>query len=189
VLKAVADRFFVPGVTVVYTLPLKVAHNRRAESWKAPITRLPRREHRRKPHLWLVNRLQKLWCWLLALRFWLLNWQQWQLKVLWSPLRGLVVENIHQIMLEITVAAERVGDGRQRLFLGNLPRFESTEGLEDGDCLARLLAKRGLSGLAYAAGWVGAFRRKGAEDRQPLLCESSKWTDVTCDGEMWACIP
>jgi hypothetical protein len=91
------------------------------------------------------------------------------------------VENIHQIMLEITVAAERVGDCRQRLPLGDLPIFESTESLEDGVCLVRLLAERGLSGLAY--------RRKRAEERQPLLCESSIWTDVTCDGEMWACIP
>jgi hypothetical protein len=96
--------------------------------------------------LWLVDRLQKLWCWLL-------NWQQWQLKVLWSPLRGLVVENIQQVMLEIIVAAERGGDVRQRLLLGDLPRFELTEGLEDGGCLARLLTERGLSGLAYAAGW------------------------------------
>jgi hypothetical protein len=93
----------------------------------------------------------------------------------------LVVKNIHQILLEIMVAAERVGDGRQRLLLGNLPIFESTESLEDGVCLVRLLAERGLSGLAY--------RRKRAEERQPLLCESSIWTDVTCDGEMWACIP
>jgi hypothetical protein len=77
-----------------------------------------------------------------------------------------MVENIHQIMLEIIVAAERVGDGRQRLLLGNLPRFESTESLEDGVCLARLFAERGLSGLAY--------RRKRAEDRQPPLCESSR---------------
>jgi hypothetical protein len=81
-------------------------------------------------------------------------------------------------MLEITLAAERVGDCRQRLPLGDLPIFESTEGLEDGVCLARLLAERGLSGLAY--------RRKGTEDRQPPLCESSRWTGGACDSEVWA---
>jgi hypothetical protein len=64
---------------------------------------------------------------------------------------GLVVENVHQIVLEIVMAAECLGDDRQRLPLRNLPIFESSERRDDDVALACLLSEPGLSELPFVS--------------------------------------
>jgi hypothetical protein len=58
-----------------------------------------------------------------------------------------VVENVHQIVLEIVMAAECIGNDRQRLPLRDLSIFESSERREDDVGLTCLLSEPGLSEL------------------------------------------
>jgi hypothetical protein len=58
-----------------------------------------------------------------------------------------VVENVHQIVLEVVMAAEYIGNYRQRILLRDLPIFEPPERREDDVGLGCLLSEPGLSEL------------------------------------------